>query len=1001
MFYPGESPIAWRSSFIDARFKEKPPEKKYSPFTSLLSILSLALMTYTALYSLKQLKNPDVTPFVQHRHVTEHLFRPGQDSLDYEEKRWRDVDSFKDLFKVIPCFFPNVFYAVDNPPQGIIDTCNLNADQGSSDEVIVDDPPLWVRLPFYFTVWGAGMGGTFELVLLLLGKPFEFDLNPFVGWVRRLRLLNLAFVTTSTFLFSACMTVPKENVALLTFMMYFLVAVCFALAPALFSGGFSAGGYDFMPPTLLAMQLAQTIFVLYRGTVYGGCVATTLLAAAPLIQIAALLTTTATPLKSTGFHLLSTLNMVFLYISLLLAGNDAPSFAVEVEKVLEGPESTQIWPFIVGSAIIGWHMMMSFWPTVYENFRSELSYNVWSLLYYVLVGAPSQPLPYRLSLIFQNEKPETIKLEPYSESHRYDVIPNLAIPAIRGDLPQTVEANAGSLVQLVAALFKIISRLDYFIPQADVNKSIKNKPRLAVTSDGEDAYPSGLFNIGLMKEFPEMGKHLQRCPQPAIDAFKSGEILAWLCQYGIGNTFLKAAVEKTEYPFYEEVDVNATNCTEPTGFVLDFRYLESYEYKEDYEPYGGIAYFTVNKKDGTLKTTWLVTPREKSVVLPTSEGVQNQAYRRAEAMIYATLHFAVIAGKHLAHIHMTYNLLEVTAHNSFDVKLNPSKGHKFNAHPVRLYLYMHLFSHGLAEELTTEHLVQEGAVFSQIFAMKYESLCSYLSRQYNDFEFADDEDYNRREKVMEPLMNHLGNTRASFTIGRQAPYSCGLEWEKEYYEIFHKYARRVAAAIYGDNEEEANELIRNDEALQGFYTSLECVMNKMPTRYEEFKTFAGLTTFLADATQHLVVRHQFYGTTAVSTAMDPRIGSTQIPVDGGTPALDEWRSLAFVALATAYANFVHLVEDEQSYTASMNYAPIQNIFDDATPVHDGTKRHELVGRMKRAWELMQKDLKQLEVEWTEVPYGDSNDGTTPNWKNDTNYMFARPLPSSLHTGPGY
>ena len=131
------------------------------------------------------------------------------------------------------------------------------------------------------------------------------------------------------------------------------------------------------------------------------------------------------------------------------------------------------------------------------------------------------------------------------------------------------------------------------------------------------------------------------------------------------------------------------------------------------------------------------------------------------------------------------------------------------------------------------------------------------------------------------------------------------------------------------------------------------------------------------------------------------IGGTQIPVDGGPPAVDEWRSLAFVALATAYANFVHIVEDPQNYTATMNYTPIHTIFDDATPVHDGSERSDLVRRMKNAWELMQEDLKKLEEDWTDLPYGEYKRGNSPNWLKDENYMFERPLPSSLHTGPGY
>jgi len=204
-------------------------------------------------------------------------------------------------------------------------------------------------------------------------------------------------------------------------------------------------------------------------------------------------------------------------------------------------------------------------------------------------------------------------------------------------LPQTITANAGSMVQKIVGLFKIISRLDYFIPQADVDAPLETKPRMSITDDGQDKYPSGLFNLGLMKDFPEMGKNLQQCPQPAIDAFREGQLLAWLCQYGIGNAFLKKGVETSEYPFFKLVDPkdDASGC-EQSGLVLDFRDLEAYQYKEDYEPYGGVAFFSVNCSCTVkeMKLSWVVTPRTKSKIMVKEK---NQAFRRPESMILASL----------------------------------------------------------------------------------------------------------------------------------------------------------------------------------------------------------------------------------------------------------------------------------------------------------------------------------------------------------------------------
>ena len=152
-----------------------------------------------------------------------------------------------------------------------------------------------------------------------------------------------------------------------------------------------------------------------------------------------------------------------------------------------------------------------------------------------------------------------------------------------------------------------------------------------------------LFNLPFF-DFPVMGKNLQKSPQPAVESFKEGQILAYLCQYGIGNTFLQCAVETDSYPFFELAEADG----ESVGFVVDFRHLEAYEVKADYEPYGGVAFFDLANK--SLRLKWLITPRTQ---FKTALDKKGGTFRRAEAMILSTLYFAVVAGKHLAEIHMT------------------------------------------------------------------------------------------------------------------------------------------------------------------------------------------------------------------------------------------------------------------------------------------------------------------------------------------------------------
>lgn len=145
-----------------------------------------------------------------------------------------------------------------------------------------------------------------------------------------------------------------------------------------------------------------------------------------------------------------------------------------------------------------------------------------------------------------------------------------------------------------------------------------------------------------------MGKKLQRAPQPAVDSFKEGQMLSYLCQWGIGNTFLKLADETDSYPYYKLRDEPGSNGS-TAGFVLDFRQLEEFENKDDYEPYGGVAFFALGENK-CLHLKWVIAPRARIKI---SVDKKSGTFRRAEAMILSSLYFSVVAGKHLAEIHMT------------------------------------------------------------------------------------------------------------------------------------------------------------------------------------------------------------------------------------------------------------------------------------------------------------------------------------------------------------
>jgi hypothetical protein len=129
---------------------------------------------------------------------------------------------------------------------------------------------------------------------------------------------------------------------------------------------------------------------------------------------------------------------------------------------------------------------------------------------------------------------------------------------------------------------------------------------------------------------------------------------------------------------------------------------------------------------------------------------------------------------------------------------------------------------------------------------------------------------------------------------------------------------------------------------------------------------------------------------------------TQVPKDGGPTGVDEWRSLAFVTLATAYVDFCPLLQDPDNAIADKK-RDLESVFDDATPVKvQGAFRDKdpdetaakLQSQMKDAFQVMQVDLRALNDEWEYTGKGKIAEA-------DLNYQYFRPLPKDLTTGPGY
>ena len=477
----------------------------------------------------------------------------------------------------------------------------------------------------------------------------------------------------------------------------------------------------------------------------------------------------------------------------------------------------------------------------------------------------------------------------------------------------------------VRGLFKLVAVADHLLPQADSHAPLKDKPRLEIWSDGSNYWPAlyrkKIAGLSMPSPNPEVA------PAAAVEAYKAGQQLAYICESGVGATMPRPGRTKGE-------------------LVLDLRFLEIYETRPDYEPYGGQAFFRVNAEEERLELVSVVGPRSTMEI---AADPDDATFRRVEAMILSSLYYWVVSGKHLAEIHMTYNLVEVAMHNAFDAQ-------EEWAHPFRTFMYLHFYSHELAEELTTEHLVQEGAVFSQIFATTHDGLINHLNDTYEAFEYGADEDFELRTQMFSTV-----NAAGERTV---LPNSA-IAWELEYVTIWTSYVGSLLDTIYADDR-----AVAADPFIRDFYGELLTVLPKgLPARYERFQTKGGLARFAVDSIHHMVIRHQVYGTTGVP-GLDPRIATTQVPRDGGTQGVDEWRSLASVALATAHARFTLLLGD-------------------FTFLLDGVDDAYKPG-MTKAFNALQTDLGALNQRWV------ANDAER---EHNTNYF--RAIPSDLHSGPGY
>lgn len=790
----------------------------------------------------------------------------------------------------------------------------------------------WTLAPFVVTAVGSGGGFLYEGWLILRGRPFALFGSPSGRAVQALRAGNLALVFGSVYLLMALFGTggtPAADVLVVVVGAatgFLLVALLFRGPPWVVAGVLTAG-------------LAGQVVVLFLEVCGFAPAARWWLLAAAVGLYATALVGADTPLRSTVFHLLGA----------AVAG--ALALGVAGQVAAAPPAEVSAWGTAlrlgVAAAVAGFAAFRLL-PGTWAVFRSGAANSVWPLFYLVVAGGMRIPRPRRLSRVYAGRERELtpLRLLPYYMAHPRNLTHPVCIPCLDDALTVKVH-SLGFLGTLVRFVFALASAVGRVFPFAQVRTPLAVKPRMEPWSDGTAYWPRWLTRTIWLPRLGRFsiqsgvrGPGFQPTPPAAVERYDHGQLLAYLAEYGAAEAFLRPV----------------TFADGRGGFELDLSFLEHYESKPDYERYGGRAFFVIDPAAKRLRLTHLRGPRSE---LDIPADPTAPTFRHVEDIVLASLYFYVVSGKHLVEIHMGLNLVEVALFNSFDAR------GRFR-HPVRLALYPHLFAHELAEELTTQNLLEDGAVFSQIFATTGASLMRHLNDRFSEYQLGVDEDFERREAVL--LSGRPPGAPPDAPLEVVLP-DCGLVWEKRYAAVWRRYATRLVHAAFADDP-----AVAADACVHTLASQLRAVfVRPLPDRYAGLATRDGLARLIADLIHHLVVRHEVYGTTAVRLALDPRISKVQVPKDGGPYAVDEWRSLACIATATSRVRYVLFVSEDWS-----------DVFDD---LEDDQVRAEY----RAAHRQLIEELRGLEAEWTAE---ERNGGRN-------NYDTLRVLPSELDLGAGY
>jgi hypothetical protein len=277
---------------------------------------------------------------------------------------------------------------------------------------------------------------------------------------------------------------------------------------------------------------------------------------------------------------------------------------------------------------------------------------------------------------------------------------------------------------------------------------------------------------------------------------------------------------------------------------------------------------------------YLTRPGETRKIYPLRliSGETDWQFDQAEQILLTSSYVLVVAGYHAGGIHVMMSLIAIALHNGFDIH----DGDYF--HPWRTAMHLHFFNHIVVNNTTTGHLLENTAIFAQIFPFTIRGLYEFLHAVIRNYEYLSDADLEARKAVTDGVM----------------PEQSTIMWEQRYKTIYTNYAGMVADVCWKTDAD-----VAKDVQMQKFIRNLSANIPKgLPQRFRHngvsaFNTKAQVVEFTASAIHVITCRHEVYGTLFGIWAYEPCIMQSQLPLDFGPPSVNDYQAMIGIAMATS------------------------------------------------------------------------------------------------------